>query len=107
MWGWWPLETQRTEIWWGGGCTSGGRQKQERRYVTGLMPGPAGETRSSSGQAEAGLQLGNLIKTCRRSIILNSNSKIYEVVTLSVLPGLDVPLQNSLPMQSQIILRWM
>ena len=31
---------------------------------------------------------------------------MYEVVTLLVLPGLDVALENSLPMQSQIVLRW-
>lgn len=65
---------------------------------------PAGETPvllcSDKGQSSVGKPDKNLQEEH------NSNPKIYEVVTLLVLPGLDLALENSLSMQSQVVFCW-
>lgn len=69
-----PAATGDMEMWKGQRLHG---QRREWWYVTGLGC-PLERLWSDQGQPP----VGNPIKTCRRSIILNSNSKIYEVITL-------------------------
>lgn len=75
-----------------------GRWLREQRADTRGSDGDSacvsavGEAPALLGQTKAGLQVGNLIRTHRRSIILKSNSQAYEVVPLLVLLGLEVPM---------------